>query len=153
MADLADERLRAERLRVVRDDALMQRWAGWLVGWSVLLLLQAPCLLLGQLFFFERDDALMQRWAGWLVGWLVGWLAGWLVGQLCCCFCMLHAMRLDIAAFRWLVGWLVGWLNSIVAASRFLPACLLLPAMHSPHRDEAMLELENAFADVEAMQV
>lgn len=32
MADLADERLRAERLRAVRDDALMQRWVGWSVG-------------------------------------------------------------------------------------------------------------------------
>jgi hypothetical protein len=29
MADLADERLRAERLRAVRDDALMQRWEGF----------------------------------------------------------------------------------------------------------------------------
>lgn len=27
MADLKDERDRAERLRAVRDDALMQRWA------------------------------------------------------------------------------------------------------------------------------
>jgi hypothetical protein len=35
MADLKDERDRAERLRAVRDDALMQRWVGVGVGVGV----------------------------------------------------------------------------------------------------------------------